>query len=203
MKDDIIEFYVKNFEYLINPENIDIDFVPPLVRRRMNRFDRIALFVMNKCMSKEIEYIVFSSFHGECERLFKLIEQYSSTKEVSPAIFSGSVHNYPLGLFLSNSGNTIPYTAICSGENSISAGILTSVASKYDNVLFCYADYHDDNIVSFALNISKTPCQQKFIINIQKKLNETDNFTDYINFFSKKSTLLKYGTYKIERLKDD
>lgn len=204
MKENNIEFYVRNFEYLINPENVDLDFIPPLARRRMSIIDKAVLSVMNKCMSEDIEYIVFSSAHGQCERLFRIIEQYSSLKEVSPALFSGSVHNYSVGLFLLNSQNSIPYNAICSGGNSISAGILASLISNYNNVLFCYADYACDNLVSFALNISKIPIKYpKYSINTNKKLYLKDNFTDYINLFNKNDKSLQTDIYKIERLKND
>lgn len=204
MKENIIEFYIRDFEYLINPANIDLDFIPPLVRRRMSKLDKIALSVMNKCTSEDIEYIVFSSAHGECERLFKIIEQYLSTQEVSPAIFSGSVHNYPAGLFLLNSKNPIPYNAVCSDENSVSAGILTSVISNYNNILFCYADNDNENFVALALNITKISDNfPKYIIKPHQRLNLADNFTDYADLFSGSVKSLQTDIYEIVRLKND
>lgn len=204
MKDGIIEFYVDKFEYLKNSADSDLDFVPFLARRRMSKLDKVSLGVMNKCMDEDVDYILFSSSNGQVERLLKIIEQYSVFGEVSPAVFSGSVHNYGVGLFLLNCKKTIPYNAISGGENSISSGILSALISDYNNILFCYSDKNEDDYCAFALKICKKSQKRikKYII--RKKITQKcDNFDEYLKFFSGEIYSLQTYLFELERGKND
>ena len=204
MKDDIIEFYVDKFEYLKTSEGVNLEFIPPLARRRMSKLDRVSLSVMNKCFDENIDYIVFSSCHGQVERLLKIIDQYSTLGEVSPAVFSGSVHNYGAGLFLLNSKKSIPYNSLCGGDNSISSGILSAVISDYQNILFCYTDKNEDDFNGFAIKISKIPSKNSKKYIIRKKITQNcDNFDEFIKFFSGEINILKTYIFEIERGQDD
>lgn len=204
MKDDIIEFYVDKFEYLTSSVDADLDFIPPLVRRRMSKIDKVSFSVMNKCFDEDVDYLVFSSCQGQVERLLKIIEQYSSMGEISPAVFSGSVHNYGAGLFLLNRKKPIPYNAISGGDNSISSGLLSAVISDYQNILFCYADKIGDDFCAFALKISKKSKNKskKYIIR-KKNTQNIDNFDEFIKLFDEKISLVKTYIFEIERGQDD
>ena len=201
MKDNTIEFYVNNFVFLKSVEDADVSFLPPLIRRRLSKLDKCVLYVLKHTYNDNIQYIVFSSQYGEVERLIKLISQYQEEKEVSPNVFSGSVHNYPVGFFLLNEKNPISYTAISSGENSVSSGLLTSVISNFDNILYCYADVKDDAAMAFAINISKnsTSSAQKFQLK-QYNTNNSDNFEDYINLFENTKSLIDTPLFRLEKL---
>lgn len=133
-------FYIKNFSIEETEADLDISQIPPLVRRRLGALDKFALSSMIKTYSPEIEEFVFTSKQGEITRLEKLIEQYTEMNEVSPAQFSASVHNYPVGFFTQLNKLTVPYTALSAGENSISAGLVKSIISKNSEILFTYAD---------------------------------------------------------------
>ncbi len=204
MKDDIIEFYVDKFEYLTSSVDADLDFIPPLVRRRMSKIDKVSFSVMNKCFDEDVDYLVFSSCQGQVERLLKIIEQYSSMGEISPAVFSGSVHNYGAGLFLLNRKKPIPYNAISGGDNSISSGLLSAVISDYQNILFCYTDKIGDDFCAFALKISKKSKNKskKYIIR-KKNTQNIDNFDEFIKLFDEKISLVKTYIFEIERGQDD
>ncbi len=129
---------VKSF--CINSENeIDVSFLPPLVRRRLSLLDKAVLTTMNKVYDEEVEEIVFSSEWGEFARLDKLIEQYQTLDEVSPAQFSASVHNFPVSFFTMNKKLNIPYHALSAGKDSFQAGFIKSIISK-KRVLYTYAD---------------------------------------------------------------
>lgn len=202
MKYNTVEFYVNNFVYLKSGEEIDVNFLSPIVKRRLSKFDKCVLTILKNAYDDDIQNIVFSSQYGEVERLMKLISQYSEEKEVSPNVFSGSVHNYPVGFFLLNKKKSIPYSAIAAGNNSISSGLLSSVISNYNNILYCYTDVHENDIFSMGLSISKTKKvnSKKFIINTTKKVEKSDNFDDYISLFLSKITLLETNLFKIERV---
>ena len=201
MKDNTIEFYVNNFVFLKSVEDADVSFLPPLIKRRLSKLDKCVLYVLKHTYNDNIQNIVFSSQYGEVERLIKLISQYQEEKEVSPNVFSGSVHNYPVGFFLLNEKNPISYTAISSGENSVSSGLLTSVISNFDNILYCYADIKDDKVTALAINISKnnTSSLPKYQL-IQYNTNNSDNFEDYVNLFENTKSFIDTPLFRLEKL---
>ena len=199
MKDDLLEFYVNKFCYLDNTQ-ADVSFIEPISRRRMSPLDKIALSVMNKAFTDDIQNIIFASQFGQCERLFKMINQYKEDKEVSPSAFSSSVHNYSAGFFLLNIKKPIPYSALSSMESTIENGLLSSVISNFNNVLFCYCDIYNNNNIAFAINLSKTPKKEstKYVIKMQKN-NETASFEKYVELFEGKIDSIKNPLYVMER----
>lgn len=203
MKEHYIEFYVNNFNYLKSVNEADVSFVPPILRRRMSKFDKCAVSVLESAFSDRVQNIVFSSQNGEVERLLKIISQYTEDNEVSPNIFSGSVHNYPLGFYLLNKHKALSYTALAAGENSISAGLLSSVISKYDNNLFCYCDIQNGDYVSMAFIVSKTfdTRAEKFVLNLCENPCEA-GFDDYLKLFTGKIDRIETNLYSIERAAD-
>ena len=138
MKKDI--FYIRKYHYIKSEAELDLSSIAPLQRRRLSLADKIAFTVMDKVFDENIEEIVFASRYGEFARLKTIIEQYSEIGEVSPAQFSGSVHNYLAGFFTLEKKSNIPYYATASAENTLSAGLIKSVLSFRNNILFCYAD---------------------------------------------------------------
>ena len=55
------EFYINKFEYLNKIEDIDVNFIPPILRRRMSTLYKAILTVLNKVYSEEIQNVIFSS----------------------------------------------------------------------------------------------------------------------------------------------
>ena len=201
MNEKVIEFYISKFNYVEETAQADIAFIPPLMRRRLSSIDKAAISVMEKTFDESIQFVVFSSQHGEAERLFKLISQYSTEKEVSPNIFSGSVHNYPIGFFLLNKKKPIPYNALAACENSISNGLLTALISDYDNILFCYSDFVNDNSFAFAININKNKKKDsiKYKLTYEKNTNTIDEFSNFIKLFKGETNIIKTSLFSIER----
>ena len=169
----------------------------------MSRLDKCVISVLNKSFTEDVNNVIFSSKTGERERLLKLIEQYITEKEVSPNLFSGSVHNYSAGFFLLNKKKAIPYNALASGDCSISAGLLSAVVSKYDVTSFCYVDPKEDDYVALALNVSKNPLKssEKYGLFIQNNDNVKDDFESFAKLFNGDTDSLKTAFYTIERSK--
>lgn len=142
-----MEFYIEKYSQRTF-ENIDVSFLPPMARRKLSLLDKIALCLMNDCISsyKDSESIknlkiVFASRYGELDRLKKLVYQYTEENEVSPATFSGSVHNSVVGQFSLLNKITAGYNSISAEENTFEAGLIEAVISSKDNdVLFCCCD---------------------------------------------------------------
>lgn len=206
MNEKFIEFYVSNFNSLKSYENPDVSFIPAILRRRMSKFDKCVISVLNKTFNEKSENIIFSSKTGELERLLKLIEQYSIDKEVSPNLFSGSVHNYPIGFFLLNGKKSVPYNALSSMSNPISTGLISAVVSKNSITTYCYCDPNGDNYIALALNISKIPLENSLKFRLFAEENENakdDNFDKFEDLFNGKINSLKTFFYTIERVFED
>ena len=204
MKENILEFYVNKFYHLNSLDSADVTFIPPILKRKTSSVDKAALTVMNKTYDDNIQNIVFSSQFGEVERLLKIIDQYTLDKEVSPNIFSSSVHNYTVGFFLFNIKKTIPYTALSATDASISAGLTTSAISKYDNTLYCFCDVNDNKVMAFSVNISKKRNENalKFRLTLKDNKNLKDDFNDFVKLFKGEIKELETPSIKLERIKE-
>ena len=192
MKKEI--FYIQKYCYINSAEEVDITAIPPLQRRKLSPVDKIALYVMDKVFEPDVKEIVFASRYGEFTRLKTIIEQYSEMNEVSPAQFSGSVHNYPAGFFTLYKKLNIPYYAIASAENTLSSGLVKSVLSNADKTLFCYADK-----VGTAAVVSQNEGGIKCRITNGED-NNSDEFSNFIDFLEGKTHMFNSRLCKIERI---
>lgn len=195
-------FYINTFNYIKSEDDIDVKKVPSIIRRKLDLLDKSAITTMSKAYYENVEEIIFSSGRGETSRLKEIIEQYKELNEVSPTKFSTSVHNYIVGFFNLYKKLNIPYSAIASGENSISAGLVKSVISFNKNVLFCYADVDDGVPKSISCVISKIPDKNSIKCSFNqnaKELNK-DEFKDFVNLLENKTKFFKSNLCEIERL---
>ena len=202
MKENLLEFYLNKFYFSKNFDNLDISFVPPILRRKTTNFDKMVLSGLNKIFSNDVENVVFSSRYGEFERLLKIIEQYSLNNEISPNVFSSSVHNYPVGFFLFNIKKPIPYTALSGMSDSFSSGLISSIVSKYDNIIYCYCDILEDKPVAIFMNISKNQKENpiKYNLEIQNNENIKDDFDLFESFLNNEKKSYTSPMFKIERI---
>lgn len=202
MKDNFIEFNINRFNYIKSKELPNLDFLTPIIRRRLNKHDKAILYLLNKTVGETTKNIIFSSQTGELERLLKIIEQYSTEQEVSPNTFSGSVHNYPVGFFIINNKKSIPYNAVSAGDNSISAGILATICDKYKDTVFCYCDIFNDEIFAFAISVNKFKIGKKYRLLLKNNSIKNDSFENYIKLFSEEISKLNSDIFTIERVKN-
>lgn len=158
-------FYIRNLNKISSENEIDVSFLPPLVRRKMGLLDKVSLTTMNKSYEDCVEEIVFSSVYGEFTRLNTIIKQYQECGEVSPAQFSASVHNFPVSFFTLNKKLNIPYYALTSFE----AGLIKSIISGKES-LCTYADVFE-GIKSVSFIVSPHKGEYKF-----KSINEAQEF---------------------------
>ncbi len=200
MKENIFTFYVNKFALIKEVKKEELSSIPMLIRRRMNDFDKFGYIAMKNAYEENIQNIIFSSLDGQAERLNELIFQYGRENSVSPALFSGSVHNYTPGLFLFIEKKSIPYNSISSFSNALSFGLLSSVISSYDEVLYCFTDKIDGSYVSFALNISKNGGGKKYILELNSNETKEDNIEEFQAFFGGKINVLYTKMYKACKL---
>ena len=189
-------FNVEKFVYTKNDTELDLSFIPANTRRRLNQFDKHVLYLINSCLTPDIENIILSSQFGEFDRLLKLIEQYKSMNEVSPTAFSSSVHNFALGQFSLLKQITIPTVSIAGGKNSFEAGLITSIADTKKNVIYCYADNRENEIIGLALRIKNN--EKNFVINKSNNKKSID-LNDVIKFFNNETNKIDLSDFTIER----
>lgn len=159
-----LNFCIKKYSY-VTEDSIDLSFMPPLSRRKLSLADKLALCAMNECYETPEVKIVFASQYGEIDRLDKIITQYTEENEVSPATFSGSVHNSAPGAFSLLKKITCGYNAMAAEENTFSSGLVEAAASAGDtDVLFCCCDTKNE-VFGFSCLITKDE-GRKFTLNI-------------------------------------
>lgn len=200
MKENLFEIYIKTFDY-ISESGVSADIVPPIQRRRLSEFDKLVFTVLNNTIDADVQNIICASRYGEMQRLKQLISQYTESNEVSPNLFAGSVHNFPIAFFLLNTKKPIQYTALAGGRASISNGFLSAVLSKYDNIIFCYADVIYDKNYSFAVNFSKSPLKQavKYSLKLTSADVEEPDFMAFVKLFKQEIDELQTPVYLIKK----
>lgn len=158
-----MEFYIKKYEKE-TAQTADISFLPAMARRKLTTLDKTALSVMNKCCREMLPdnlqslKLVFASQYGELERLKKLVAQYTEENEVSPATFSGSVHNAVIGQFSLLNKITQSYNSISAENYTFEAGLIEAIITANDcDVLYCYCDSMEkDDARAFACLIQQS-----------------------------------------------
>ena len=90
-----------------------------MMRRRMSEVSQLAVQVaMELSQNESIDFIVFSSQHGELQRTLVLLEEILKGEPASPTAFSLSVHNTASALFTIACQKTVPASALSAGIDS-------------------------------------------------------------------------------------
>jgi hypothetical protein len=105
-----------------------VDFVAPLLRRRLSELSRMALWAAYQCAAGQHDLpTVFASPHGEIHRTTKLLDELAAGEPLSPNGFSLSVHNTASGLYAIASGNRAPATAVAAGLDTLALAVIDAV----------------------------------------------------------------------------
>jgi hypothetical protein len=116
--------------------DVPANLIKPMMRRRMSSLSKLAVQAALQISSDEvIDYIVFSSRHGELIRTVKLIEDIVKGEEASPMAFSQSVHNTAAGLFTINSNRATPVTSIAAVESTLHHALIEAAIYLHEHPL--------------------------------------------------------------------
>lgn len=119
------------------PQNLPpakADLIPAMMRRRMSPLSKLALQVaisLKQGLDDQqcsIDYLIFSSRHGELSRTSKLLQQVLSGEDASPTAFSQSVHNTSAGLFTIATQSPIPATSLAASSNTLHHALIEAGA---------------------------------------------------------------------------
>jgi hypothetical protein len=108
----------------------DVEFLPPLQRRRCDQLTRMMLEVAQRCCGEHEPAAlasVFASRHGPFATMTGLLGDLARGEPLSPAKFSHSVHNTPLGIFSIYTGNRLPSNSVAGGADTFAYGFLEAV----------------------------------------------------------------------------
>ncbi|OBT14818.1 3-oxoacyl-ACP synthase [Vibrio sp. UCD-FRSSP16_10] len=104
---------------------IETSSIPPMMRRRMSNLSKLAVQTTLELLEEhEVDYLVFSSRHGELHRSVKLIDDIVRGEEASPMAFSQSVHNTAAGLATIAAKKPIPVTSIAASHNTFQSALI-------------------------------------------------------------------------------
>jgi hypothetical protein len=121
-----------------------LDFLEPAQRRRLSRLARGVFHCAGQVGPPGDARVVFASRHGEAERTLSILEDLAAGAEVSPLLFSMSVHNAVPGLLSILRGNRAPSTALAAGSETFGYGLMEACAlwrgDPSKPVLFLYGE---------------------------------------------------------------
>lgn len=146
----------------------DVNFLPPLLRRRLDRHGRMALATAWSC-TEGLPTVpsVFASRHGSLDRTLGLLTALAAGDMLSPTDFSLSVHNSTAGLYSIARGDRAPATALAAGADSLGMGMIEGanmIAAGTDRVLVCYAD--DVVPEAYRPHIAREPARTPFSVSL-------------------------------------
>ncbi|WP_261874768.1 beta-ketoacyl synthase chain length factor [Vibrio rarus] len=99
--------------------------IPPMMRRRMSNLSKLAVQTTLELLDEhEVDYLVFSSRHGELHRSVQLINDIVQGEQASPMAFSQSVHNTAAGLATIAAKKPIPVTSIAASQNTFHSALV-------------------------------------------------------------------------------
>ena len=199
------DFYINTYSYINTTTKEDISFIPLLLKRKLSDLNRSAFYTLNQTYNDNVDLIVYASRYGEFDKLLKIINQFKNDNEVSPVLFSSSVHNSTIGSYLSFRHSSKPYTALAAVKDTLPNGILTSIANN-QTCLLCYGDYIDEVPISISVIFSKKEKTGKHckLIQNNKMDNENINYIEsFKDFLSGKTDNVQLYNFKLEEIKDE
>lgn len=123
----------------------DVRFVDALLRRRLGRLSRMALYVANEAAAGLASLTtIFASRHGELSRTVGILHELAATEAPSPTAFSLSVHNSAAGIFSIARADRAPSSALAAGEETLLWAMQDAAArlaaDPESPILLVYAD---------------------------------------------------------------
>lgn len=123
----------------------DVGFVAPLYRRRLGKLAKGMLHCAGRiCTEPQDMRVVFASRHGELDRTISVLRDLATGTELSPTVFSLSVHNSGAGLWSILKENHGPSSALTAGAETFGWSLVDAFAILEQEpdqpVLFVFGD---------------------------------------------------------------
>jgi Beta-ketoacyl synthase, N-terminal domain len=203
-------------------EQPDVSYLPGLLRRRLDRFGRMALTTAWPCAQglDAVRY-VFASRHGALNRTVELLVALADNNLLSPTMFTLSVHNSVPGLFAIARGDRSPATAMAAGADTLGLSILEAasmIAESGAPVLLTYADdalpdpfrglVSETGVRPFAISLllaaaSGEPARCHLEYQAHPSASEQSQEHSLIQFLSEEVDRIELGVHQKWRLERD
>lgn len=122
----------------------DVAFVERLQRRRLSALARAFCHCAQRLAPPPGTRVVFACRHGEADRTLAIFRDLAAGAEVSPTLFSLSVHNAVPGLWSILTGSRAPVAALAAGPETFPWGLVEALAAHRAEprvpVLLVYAE---------------------------------------------------------------
>lgn len=192
-------FFIYN-STIYETEKENLSSIPMLVRRRFSNLTKCALSTLMQSFTQEKFNLLVASEYGEFDTLNKLIEQIKDFDEVSPTLFSNSVHNCVAGNFTQIMKINNSYNAVSSGKNTITNALAEAVSDN-NTTLLCYADALDKKkSFSLLLGHEKKENSIKCQIVFEQNIIEQDEYAEFVNFLNSNQKVFRTPFYTIRRI---
>jgi hypothetical protein len=124
--------------------------VPKMLKRRLSPLARTVFCAAHQCIGDPTALpVVFSSSHGELAKTFDLMELLEAGEEISPTVFSLSVHNAIAGLFSMAWGNKLQSTVIAPGEEGMAPAFIEALGLLEEGAEQVLLVFYDEPLVAF------------------------------------------------------
>ncbi len=139
-----------NEQDLIKKQNELLSVAPANLRRRLSPLAKTVFYAISQCEHLDTNIpVVFSSAHGELAKSLDLIKLIEAGEEISPTLFSLSVHNAIAGLFSIVFGNTSEITVLAPGEDGIAAAFLEALGILQEGSAEVLIVFYDEPVPDF------------------------------------------------------
>jgi hypothetical protein len=113
---------------------VPVNLIKPMIRRRLSFLSKLALqSALQVAVDQQIDYIIFSSRHGELTRTVKLIKEIMEGEDASPIAFSQSVHNTASGLFTILTNRAVPVVSVSAIEGPFTSAFVEASIYLHEN----------------------------------------------------------------------
>ena len=112
---------------------VSAPLVPKMLSRRLLQGDLLAVSAMLSLgrLAGQPDAVVFASMTGETARCVRMLRGIQESGEVSPAEFSGSVHNSPSGYYAMAGGCHASSSSVAGGADTVAAGLSECAGGIY------------------------------------------------------------------------
>lgn len=137
--------------------------VPKMLKRRLSPLAKTVFCAALSCEKELGELpVVFSSTHGELDKSLKMMQTIEAGEEISPTLFSLSVHNAIVGLFSIAFKNKVQATVLAAGEEGLATAFIEAAGlfqeGESEVLIVFYDEPLPDFFPSAPYQVSATTC---------------------------------------------
>jgi hypothetical protein len=174
------------------PESVwpKLAFVPPMQRRRLSPFAKIALYAAHQASVNNEEDLpmIFSSRHGDLHKTSDLLGELALDNELSPTAFSLSVHNAVAGLYSILTHNKSAINAMAAGQDSVFMALVDAYARLKSGICNKVLLVHVDQALPHTYDEFKDEKQIDHAVAFVLSLDDSIKSSFNLNFDAHKKT---------------